>query len=337
VLEQIRRTLLAEGELVTSDHVTGEALTSLRKLFFDGSDTIELESLRQNFCRLRRWPMLESLAVLDQIVRAGVSRGAWCLFRMGSKEATRPDELYSRDTGDVPLHVDLKTDYSLVTPEGALKRGWSSKKEPDSGKVMDWVRTVVFDAPEGVKAVYEVANEVVDRFGQVSEKSVNEAVSKLAQSGRIYAYKGDPNQDKKPETLYSGTAATLYNPDPEDVVIIPAKASEKGWIAAQKESINLSGKKGAQALLPLLRRIGSLYQKGAQTKINLLDLTDLEFSTGGTLRITLTDAGPETLKDLAELFETIDGITQGGERTEAFIDINDPPKDCPFLKELLKE
>jgi hypothetical protein len=336
VLEQIRRTLLEGGELVTADHVTGEALTSLRKLIFDGPDTIELETLRQNFCRLRRWPMLESLSVLDQIVRAGVIRGAWCLFRMGSKEATRPDEFYSRDSGEVPLHLDLKSGYSLVTPEGALKRGWSIKKEPNASQVMDWVRAVVFDAPAGAMSVDQVANEVASRFGQVSEKALTEAVSKLAQNSRIYAYKGQPDQEEKPQTLYSGAAATLYSPEPADVLIVPAKAAEKGWIAIKKERISLNGKQGAKALLPLLRHIGSLYQKGAKTKIELLDLTDLELASGGMLRISLTDVGPETLRDLGELFETIDGLAQSGERTEAFIDISDPQKDCPFLKELLK-
>ncbi len=336
VLEQIRRTLLAEGELITADHITGEVLAGLSKLFFSGPDTIELEILRQNFCRLRRWPMLESLALLDQIVLAGVSRGVWCLFRMGNKESTRPDDFFSRGTGDVPLHVDLKTGYRLVTPEDALKRGWSSKKEPDPGKVMDWVRTVVFDTPTGVKPVYQITDDVSSRFGPVAEREITDAVSKLAQSGRICAYKGDPDQEAKPDTLYSGSGATFYTAESGDVVITPARASEKGWIAVKKERISLNGKQGAKALMPLLRRIGSLYQKGAKCKIDLLDLTDLELASGGTLRISLTDAGPETLKDLGELFETIDFIAQAGDRTEAFIDISDPQKECLFLKELLK-
>ena len=149
VLEQIRRTLLEEGELITADRISGEVLTSLRKYFFNGVDTAKLETLRENFCRLRRWPMLESLQVLDQIVRAGVTRGIWCLFRMGDAESARPEEFYSRESGEVPFHLDLKAGYSLVTPEGAVKRGWTTKKGPDLGKVLDWVRTVVWEEPDG--------------------------------------------------------------------------------------------------------------------------------------------------------------------------------------------
>lgn len=336
VLEQIRRTLLAEGELVTADHVTGEALASLHRLFFDGADTVQLDRLRENFCRLRRWPMLETLAVLDQIARAGVSRGAWCLFRMGDKEATRPEELYSRDTGEVPLHADLRSGYGLVTPEGAVQRGWSNRKTPDAAQVADYVRTVVYDASAGAMTVSQVAQAVDRHYGPVPEKAVAEAVSHLARNGRIYAYKGDADQAEKPQALYSGAAATLYTPEAEDVVIVPARASEKGWITTRTERVSLSGKQGARALVPLLRRIGSLYQKGARTAIDLLDITDLELPAGGTLRISLSDVGPESLKDLGELFETIDGIAQAGDHTEAFIDIDDPQKECPFLKALLE-
>ncbi len=336
VLEQIRRTLLEEGELITAERITGEILTSLRKFFFNGADTVKLETLRENFCRLRRWPMLESLAVLDQIVRNGVDRGIWCLFRMGGAEAVRPEEFYSRESGEVPFHLDLKADgFSLVTPEGAVKRNWTTKKGPELAQVVDWVRTVIWEEPKGAVAVAPMAETVTGRWGEVPEKTIKAAVTKLIQDGRIFSYKGSIDQENKPEVLYSGPSAVYYQPEATDVVITPQKAAEKGWIKAPSHRVSLAGKSGAKAFLPLLRRIGSMYQRGGKTKIDSLDMVDLALPGGGMLRVSLTEAGPETLKSLGELFEVIDGIAQT-EKAEAFVEINDPQKDCPFMQELQK-
>jgi hypothetical protein len=336
VLEQIRRILLEEGELITLDRITNEVLSSLRKLFFNGMDTVKLETLRENFCRLRRWPMLESLQILDQIVRGGVGRGVWCLFRMGSADAARPEEFYSRESGEVPFHLDLKAgDYGLVTPEGAVKRGWTTKKGPDPGKVIDWVRTVVWEEPQGAIAVGQLGEKVDSRFGQVPEKAFKEAVTKLVQEGRVHSYKGTVDQTTKPEALVSGPGAAFYQPDAEDIVITTQKAAEKAWIKARSDRVSLSGKSGAKVFLPLLRRVGSLYQRGGKTKIDSLDLVDLELPGGGMLRVGVTDASPDALKNLGELFEVIDGIAKT-EKADVYVEINDPQKDCPFMQELLK-
>jgi hypothetical protein len=152
---------------------------------------------------------------------------------------------------------------------------------------------------------------------------------------RILAYKGTVNQEEKPE-LIGGDGAVFFKPDQSDVIITPASAAEKGWITHKKKDIQLFGKEGAAALLPLLRRIGSIYQKGGKTGIKLLDLTELALPAGGTLRISLMDATPESLKASGELFEVLDALIKNGEQTEAFIEINDPQEDCPFLEELLK-
>ena len=177
---------------------------------------------------------------------------------------------------------------------------------------------------------------MVSRFGQVPEKTIKEAVTKLVQEGRVHSYKGTVAQEAKPESLVSGPKAAFYQPDSGDVLITTQKAAEKGWIKARSDRISLAGKPGAEAVLPLLRRIGSLYQRGGKTKIDSLDLVDLDLPGGGMLRVGLTDAGPETLKNLGELFEVIDGLVQTGDRAEAFTDINDPQKDCPFIQELRK-
>lgn len=334
VLEQIRQTLVEDGELITADRVNRETIAGLRKIFFSGTEVIKLGALRENFARIRNWPMLESMQVLDQIVRTGVAQDAWCLFRMGSEDAVRPEEFYSREGGEVPLHLELQSDHGIVTPEGAHQRGWTKAKGLDPAQVQQWVKNVVYEMQAGV--VDKISDKVVDRYGEVPEKATHEAITKLVQDTRIMAYKGDVEQTEKPEMIH-GTNAVFYIPDKNDVLITPSKASEKGWISEKDKRLTLTGKEGRDALLPLLRRIGSLYQKGGKTPIDMLDLTDLELPAGGTLRISLADVPPESLKDMGELFEILDALVEAGDSTDVFLQINTAADDCPFLAELLKK
>jgi hypothetical protein len=76
VIEEIRRVLKSEGELITADIAfTKETSYALAKRFFESSPTPALAWVRENFACNRRWPMLESPALLDQIIRSGVTRG----------------------------------------------------------------------------------------------------------------------------------------------------------------------------------------------------------------------------------------------------------------------
>ncbi len=334
VLEQIRKTLLDDGELVTSEHTTKTDLANLRKLFFPRrADVISIAKVCENFCRIRSWPIPDDPKVPDQLIRAGVNRGNWCLFRMGSDDNTIPDEFYSRETGELPFNIDLRQDYSLVTPEGAHKRGWSEESGPDITHVKGWVRQTTGE--KQVAKVAEIVEALNQKHGDVPERTVNDAVTTLIRDGRLMTYRGDAEQQEKPD-LISGTSAAFYNPDPEDVIITPAKAAEKGWMTIDKR-ISLSGKEGAEILFPLLRRIGSLYQRGGKTTIDDLDLTDLVLPKGGTLRITLANVPPESVRDLSELFETVASLVRKDDTTEAFLEIREPQEDCPFIQTLQKE
>lgn len=334
VMAQIRKVLYDDGELVTSEHATQSALMSMKKLFFPQQDIVEISKLKENFCRIRSWPILESPDVFDQVIRAGVSRGTWCLFRMGNEETTLPDEFYSNDTGELPFDVDIKKGYSLVTPEGAKKRGWGKTEKADPRRVQDWVRDVTKEMSEA--KIHQISEKVEAKFGAVPEKDIKDAISKLVQDNRIISYKGEPGQTEKPE-LYTGARAALYMPESEDVIITPAKASERGWIEEKDATLRLSGKEGAAKLMSMLRSIGSLYQRGGKSRIDMLDMTDMELPEGGKLRIVIEDAPPESVKDLGELFEVVDNIAQTGDQTECDLTINHPEKDCPFVNALKKD
>jgi len=145
ILEQIRKTLLDEGELVTTDHTTQSDLSNLKKIFLSRQDVVSVKKLRENFSRIRKWPILESPVVLDQLIRAGVSKGVWCVFRMGTDESVKPDEFYSREGKELPFNVDLTDAYSILTPEGARQRGWSEQDKIDQNKIKDYVKQIAVE------------------------------------------------------------------------------------------------------------------------------------------------------------------------------------------------
>jgi hypothetical protein len=332
-LEQIHKVLLDAGELVTPGHTGQSDLMSLSQLLFAQGDTVALERLRENFHCVRHWPVLESPEVFDQLVRAGVTKGVWCLFRMGGDENVKPDEFYSRDTGDLPLTLDLsRPDYMLVTPAGAKQRGWTKTDKVDPGKVKDWVKDTATRINQ--TTVEQMSEQVVETFGAVDQQNVQEAVAGLVQDGRLVAFKGKPDQQQKPTKMYRGSSAMLYTPAPDDAIVTVAEASQRGWLSEAEQKYHLSGKEGADKLIPLLARLGSLYAKGAKSKIELLELTDLELPDSGKLRIQLTDASPGTMKYLGELFEVLAGIAKAGSGTEGYLEIPTPDDECIFLKEL---
>lgn len=333
VMEQIKKALLDDNELITSAHTTQADLTSLKKLFFGAQQVVKIESIQKSFCRIRKWPILESPDVLPQVIRAGVNTGKWCLFRMGKEESTLPDEFYSRDTGELPLHIDLAKGYSLITPEGAKQRNWG-KTELDSYLLQDAVWKVIQHNP--VSTVEGISEKTKKDIGDVPDKDINNTLQKLIQQGKLCAYKGKTNQPDKPE-LKTGASATFYVPEANDVVITPATASEKGWIDQQENVIRFSGKAGAEKIMPLLRIIGAIYAKGGKSRIDELDINDMALPEGGVLRIVLENATPETVKNLSELFEIIDGLISVNENTGCHLTINHPEKDCPFVQELQKE
>ena len=337
VIEEIRRVLRIEGELITSDMAgTLEALQSLSKLFFEADQTPSLDKIRENFLCKRQWPVLEYLNLLDQIIRSGVAQGTWSLFRMENAESVKPDYFYSRETGELPFELDLtKSGWSLITPQGAKKRGWVGPAKIDPIKVERYVSSAI--AEDGVARISEIAEKVADQYGDVSEKTIMDIVDKLVQSDRLMTFSGDPEQEKKPSDLIHGTGAILHNAQLNDVIITPAEASTRGWVKAKTNRLVLEGSSGAKKVVTLLPRIGSIYARGALSTIKAMDLSDLNIEGGGRLRISLEDASPEVMKLLGELFEVLATVVQQDENTAGYLEIIDPDDQCLFIQELKKD
>ncbi|HEY9744704.1 MAG TPA: hypothetical protein V6C99_00645, partial [Oculatellaceae cyanobacterium] len=222
--------------------------------------------------------------------------------------------------------------YSLITVQGAKQRGWIGEDKID----LEQLRQEIFYSidREGPAFFKEVAQKISDKHKECSTRDLEQAVLKLVESGRLMVYRGRPEQQEKPETLQDGSFGTMYALQPDAVFITPSQARARGWLEAGRDRLALSGKEGAEKLLPLLRRLGSLYSRGAKSTIKYMDLTGLELPGGGTLRLLLEDVPPESMKALGEVFECLDAVAKMGQETEAYLQIDEPDEQCLLIQEL---
>jgi hypothetical protein len=330
-IELIYDILKKDGEILTGQNTAQSDLLNLSKLFFEHGDSVPLEKLRDNFCCVRNWPVLENPGVFDQIIRAGAQKGVWCVFRMGTGEDVKPAEFYHQEN-EVPMGINLAGDgYGLITTQGAKQRGWTEGGKVEPARVREDVLYTV--AQNSAATVRQVAEGLTEKHGEVASVDLDEAVVTLVRENRLYAVRGAQEQKEKPDLIH-GAAATLYNPQPGDILVTPAEATERGWVTGRRQSYSLAGREGAEKILPLLRRLGSIYNKGAESTIETLDLTDLKLPQGGTLRLQLNNATPASMKLLSELFEALDSVVEKDEHTEVYLDIVDPDDNCLFIREL---
>lgn len=330
-IELIRRVLLKDGKLFTTAHTTQSDLLNLKNLFFAHEDTVSLEQLRLQFLTLRSWPVLEEPGVFELIIRAGVEKELWFLYRMGGDAMTKPEELYDRENG-IPMGVNLsEKGYNLITPQGAKQRGWAAGEKLDPTRVKENITYIL--AEEGQATVAKVLEKVIEKYGAIPETELHEAVTSLIKDSRLFAFHGDPGPDSKPDLIH-GDNAVLYTPQIDDNLITPALAAEKGWVGSKERDIALGGRKGGRIIIPLLGRLGSIYNRGAKSTIDNLYLPDLGLKGGGYLRLQLVNTTPDGMKTLGELFEVLEGVVVVDEDNEAFINISEPDEECPLIKEL---
>lgn len=333
-IQTIEEMLLDEGELLTANSTTRADLINLNRLIFDHRDTISLNQLRENFRCLRHWPVLAHPSILEQIIRAGVQMGVWYVYRMGRPDSLIPTELYHAEN-EIPMGVDLSQEgYALITPQGAKQRGWAESRKVDPDQVR---KSILYEVGKtGTATVQAIAETLANEHGEVPSQDFEEAIVNLVKTGRLYTYRDQVEPGEKPDLIY-GTEAILHTPRSEDVLVTPAEAATQGWIAETKQAFSLDGKEGADRFLPLLHRIGSVYNRGATSKIDNLDIVDLDLPAGGQLRLQLYKATPKSMQALGELFEVLSSITEAGEQTSVFLEISEPDDDCLFVKELRKD
>ena len=329
VIQQIHQVLLDDGELVTAEHTGSSHLQNLKKLFFSVSDTVSLKKLRENFCRIRTWPILENPEVLDQIIRAGVTRSTWCLFLMEQDDATSPDELYSQDN-PVPFNLDLQRDYSIITVDGAKKRGWLDSGGPDPVQIRDLIKEAIYSREK--ISVGGLVREVQESCGDVPHKAVEEGISELLKKEKAVAVR---SRESNTRQIVYGSRAAVFIPSEQDLILSPKKAVIEGLLSSDKEkSFIIEQKAGAERLFRVLDRLGAMYGRGAKSLIDQLDLIDLKLPHGGRIRIELSDATPESMRALDEFFEVLASVVGRDDSTEVFLEIKEPAEDCLLMKEL---
>jgi hypothetical protein len=334
VLEAISRLLKGDGEMIFSDHaMTNEVLIALAQRFFDTSGAPALTKLRDGFLCNRHWPVLEKPELFDQIVREGVSKGHWCLFDMGGPDRVRPERFFSRETSEVPFDADLNAaGWAVVSPQGARQRGWGAAARVEVSTVVPWVTAAINDS--GAATAKAIAEKVIEKHGQLPASIVYQVIDRVVQDSRAVAFIGDLAQASKPDRLFHGSSAIFHRVAEGDVVMTPSEAATRGWIAKPEIGYRLTGTDACQRLLPMLGRLGSLYNNGATSTVSVLDIAELDVEGGGRLRIAVQDASPAAMRRLGELFEVLGDVGQWGTDTIVDFEVAEPDENCRLIKAL---
>lgn len=338
IIAETHRVLCEDGELITDARArTLEGVNLLGKLFFGTGQTPTLAELRGHFAVNRRWPMLQAQTVFDQLIREGVTRGVWCLFRLLDEQSTKPEFIYSRDTEALPLDLDLSASgWSIVTLSGAKQRGWlGGAVNPDPTQVETWVAEAIRSQP--ATYVSQIIEQVVSAHGEIPRQDILTALDHVVREEQALTYSGKPEQNETPSDLIHGSSAILHSISTTDVIVSPAEAARRGWIKIEHSVLELKGAEAAKQLLPLLGRIGGLYQRGASSTLDVLDLIEMKLPSGGRLRVLVQDGSPEDIKQLGELLEVLSGLVTRTEQTQARIRITDPQDDCLLVKALTQD
>lgn len=334
LLEAVREVLLSEGKLLT-DKQTGQShLVELQRLLLPHADgTLSVKTMREKFWDMRHFPLPESNTVLDQVIRIGVEKGIWVLFRTDSTSEPRPSELYDAET-NVPLSINLSQgEYHLVTVAGARQRGWSGNQGPGVAEVAGHVYTMV--KGKGAEEYELLVQETGQKWEENTGVKIQDVLVDLLRDGKLMAYHGHATQKARPELVY-GSGATFFSPSPGTIVISKEEAQARGWLDDEPatRSIRLHGAAGFEAVWPLIRRIGGIYARGGKSTIDLLDIAGLGLPGGGSLRIELEGVTRESLQALDELFEILSKVGVKSPHSELDLEILHPIDECGFVKEI---
>lgn len=336
VIEGIREVLLKEGKLVTVDQAsTGATAGAAGKLFFaGGKDYQTLADLRSRFACRRDWPVLEEPGLFDSLIRAGVSHGAWCLFRMGSADAETPADFYARETGELPLQLDLaETGWSVVTPQGAKQRNWTAADKPDAAQIRKWAQETMTQAH--YCSVADLAETVAQTHGAVSVQDIGKAVDELVKAGYLYVHAPEKDPDLDPNVLRGGGHWVMETVRPEYKLVTKSEAATRGWIK-KDETLALSGEQARKKVLPLIKRLASIYKTGGTSTIDYLEVSGLKLPGGGRVTLQLHALKPEDVRALDELLDPAIALTSQDADTEVSLVIGEPQAGCKLVAELAK-
>ena len=336
ILEQILKNLTEAGKLVFSEKGTFGA-ANLKALaesyFFKKDDKASCMEIYDSFLNYRSWPMIADRETLEQLLREGVNAGCWVAYKRSEDPAdTMPAELYS-DKKPLSLTVQLVNGgYSIMTLDGAKKRGWTQSKGVPDETVKKAVHEVMATSP--AVTVQQMTEAVQSRHANATEKQIQDIIKDMVQGGGGFLYKGQRDQKAKPQEIVSGFGAHSHAIQPDDVVISRGEAVERGWDNVS-HTVSCTGKAGVEKLKPLLKNLGSLYTRGgAKSDVDELDISDMALKSGATIRVQISDAKASDMKLLDEFFQVLADVAAFTDKTEADIRIETPVEDCALVKKL---
>lgn len=337
VVESIRDVLIQDGKLVTPElAVTATAVTQAAKLFFTpNKDYQPLEELRSNFACRRDWPVLEDQSVFDALIRAGVRHGAWCLFRMRPADTAKPGEFHSRETGELPLQLNLnETGWHIVIAAGAKQRNWTPSGTPDPIQIRKWLQEALEETP--YCSVAAATEAVIQKHGDVSPKETGKAVDDLIKAGHVYVHAPGDDPARDLSLLRGAKDWVLETVSPDYWVVTKPEAATRGWVTQKQETLAFSGEDARIRVLPVLKRLGQIYQTGGTSAIRYLEVSRLKLPAGGRVTLQLADLAPEDIRTLDELLDPAMALTSADAETEVQIVIDAPQTGCKFVAELTK-
>jgi hypothetical protein len=180
----------------------------------------------------------------------------------------------------------------------------------------------------------QVTNELKESIGELAPKVIQDVIASLLSSETLYAGRRSPGTDAIERIDPSHISALVYVPQQDDILATPSKAVEQGWATAQPTKLELRGSEAANTIVPLLKKIGGLYNRGAKSQIDSMAIDGLRLPHGGTIGIKLSDVAPDSMKRLAELFEVLGDVARPGEDSSAYIRIENPDDSCPLVSAL---
>lgn len=339
ILAQIQQILLDNGELVAAD-VGRFGAAKLQGLagayFFRTDDKVSCTELLSRFYNYRAWPTLAGKETLEKLLREGVESGTWVAYKQSEDPTdTLPGELYGQQK-TLPISVSLINDgFSIMTLNGAKKRGWFQTDSVPNEKVKTVIRDIM--QTSGAVIVEDIQQAVQMQLANATEQQVKENIKDMIQSGGYDLYEGEVSQKKCPHNIVSSFSAYNHDPQPAEVLISKSEQTERGWHKAASHEIHLYGNDAAKKIFPMLYKLGSLYTRGGATSsIDTLDISDMKLPSGGTLRLALENAAPSDIKALDEFFETLNGVVKMTSETEADVRIENPDDKCTLAQELRK-
>lgn len=326
IIEQVVTSLVEGKKLLRKDDCRLSAtLRGMRGLFFEGSDIVDLSSLRRGFEEKRSWPILEEPSLFEMMVRSGVEHGQWVLARLAPDSSQKAVEAHDND---VPMVADLtESGWALVTPEGARKRLWLGGAELDPGFIVDQLVRAV---EGGASTIKEVTDALTAHVPGLQPSSVDDILRHAMQEGTIGIHSAAAGAEDS--GVVEPALAHLYVPLPDDKITINPVSTET---RTDRQAVyGITGERAAKAVTPLLPRLASLYKKGAKCTIQALVLYKLNLPQGGTLTVELRDVPAGSMAYLDELLQSVSMVGEVGPESEVELSLVDLVDDCTLLMEL---